>query len=131
MCLSMPSDRHKALDGTWGERVLLRWFPAALVLVIASAWITIASIYVRAAVTLGRWPRLYRDDPKELPLGFHYEFVGYAVVAVFYGTATALIFGLLGLLAKSTRPPARVILGADVLSVALHLGVPLISWYLD
>jgi hypothetical protein len=114
-----------------GQRKRVRWLAAALVLLIATGWIMIASLYVRAAALLGRWPHLYRDDPKSLPLGFHYEITIYAVVAVVVGTAVALLLGSLGLFAKSTRPSAAWVLAVAAVSLGLYIGSPLVAWYLD
>lgn len=107
------------------------WFPLALSGLIVSAWTIIATLYLRAAWMLERWPRLYLDDPKPLALGLHYDVTGYAIMVGTLGTLLALGYSLFALALKSQRLGAAMALSAALLSVALHMLTPCVSWYLD
>lgn len=111
--------------------VRTHWFPLALTVLIVAAWTVILTLYLRAAWMLERWPRLYLDDPKPLALGLHYDVTGYAIMVGTLGTLLALGYSSLALWSKSLRPGAAVALSAALLSAALHVLTPCVSWYLD
>lgn len=109
--------------------------------ILVGGWLLIASLYVRGALFLGHWPRLERDDPKDLELGFHFELVGYAIVAAFLATVLSCVLGVVfavvfAFAKRSARSKRGMriawrLCSSGVLSVLIYYLSPLVVWWLD
>jgi len=112
--------------------VAVRWILGALMAGTLCGWTIVLSLYVRAAILLGRWPRLDQDDPKDLGLGAHYTATGAgAVVWVIATICIYLIVALLVATKRAGRSEVRRYLFFALLSTVLWAAPPWVSWYLD
>jgi hypothetical protein len=104
-----------------------------LMVVIAGAWATLASLYLRAAIALGRWPMPYADDPSALSFGVHYTLTGYAVALCGLATLATFVACIFGYLfrrridARHLRVPLLLAIGSTVSWILS----PMVPWYLD
>ena len=88
---------------------------------------------MRGRLILGHWPRLYIDDPQLLDLGLHYVVAGYSLIVFVLGTVGGLVLiCVVALIDRRAGRSSLAIASAGVLlSLALLLLTPWVSWYLD
>ncbi|MEM8607312.1 MAG: hypothetical protein AAGF92_09405 [Myxococcota bacterium] len=109
------------------------WLAGVLGSTITIGWAVVLSLYIRGRLILGHWPRVYRDDPKSLNLGQHYELATYATASLILCTFVALLL-LPGALAIRWGNVGRVWKATMVLAclslTAIYLG-PWVAWIFD
>jgi hypothetical protein len=91
----------------------------------------VLSLYVRAALLLGRWPEVSRDDPKTFGFGVHYQAAGVGVGLWMASTVALLLVVALVAARKPGGAGLRPYLYVALLSAVLWMAPPWVSWYLD
>ncbi len=104
-----------------------------LTVIVGLGWAGLTWLYCETSLVLGDWPRPKADDPKDFLSELQYQFGGYSVAALAFGSL-AILLVLAALAAanqKGSRTAKLVAFGAAILSLLMAYIGPWVSWYLD
>ncbi|MDD9936431.1 MAG: hypothetical protein OXT09_22660 [Myxococcales bacterium] len=116
------------------ERLALVWIARSVQAGIASCWVLLISLQVRAYRVLGHSPRNSRSDsPEALGMALHYELAQYGVMLAFFCCLVGVVAAPVGLLAESREDRLTLWRTAAValLSCGLAWATGLTSWLSD